>query len=271
MKQQTVSIMAGQKEITTCPTCGMSVRIVRRNDGYADHYEHTNAQDIDLILAPQNEETAAKLRVLRKGKKTAALVGMAATSCSLTPFNEEGVEIWGLNEMHAFPWMKRADRWFQIHTSESWQRETAKRGIKGHYEWLKTNPWNIPIYMQYWHDEIPKSVAYPLREICGLFFKNFRRGDEKVKYFTSSFAYYMGVALLEGRSEEHIDLGISRFNRIEVYGFEMSDEIEYVKQKACAEFWIGLALGLGIEIYTPVNCQLLWSNLYGGNEQGAGW
>jgi len=247
-------------DITNCPTCGMAVRIVRRQDGYADHYEAIiTGEGIDKSLSPQDPETAAELRELRKGKKTVAIVGMAATSCSLAPYEEEGVEIWGLNEAHAFSWMKRADRWFQIHATESWKRYIAKRDVRGHFDWLKKNEWDIPIYMQYYHELVPKSIGYPLHEVIEQVFHNFRRGNEKVKYFTSTLAYMMGIAILEN------------FERIEIYGFEMSDEIEYVKQKACAEFWIGNAMGRGIEIYTPPNCQILWSALYGGNEQGAGW
>jgi hypothetical protein len=100
-------------------------------------------------------------------------------------------------------------------------------------------------------------------------FKNFRRGEMKVKYFTSTFAYEMGIAVIEGRHPDYMDK--KPFERIEIYGFEMADEIEYVKQKACAEFWIGYAMALGIEVYTPPGCQILYSGLYGGNEQGAGW
>jgi hypothetical protein len=237
----------------------MPVRIVYRDNIHADHYEPIKGlvEGENYKLPEQDAVTAELLRRLRTGKKTVALVGMAETSCSLAPFREKGVEIWGLNEMHAFPWMARADRWFQIH--KTYKREVAKRGVRGHYEWLKENKWNIPIYMQHPQDEIPNSKEYPLHEVCDKFFKNFRRGDAKVKYFTSSFAYYMGVALLEG------------FERIEIYGFEMSGDIEYVQQKACAEFWIGLAMGMGVEIYTPPNCQILHSPLYGGNEQGDGW
>jgi hypothetical protein len=210
-------------------------------------------------LQPVDRFTANKLRKLRKGKKTVAMVGMAPTSCSLAPYQEKDVEIWALNEMHAFPWMKRATRWFQIHQSKSWKRVTAKRGVRGHYDWLKENPFDIPIYMQYLQEEIPKSIAYPLREVTQRFFKNYRRGDAKIKYFTSTFAYMMGIALLEG------------FERIEIYGMEMAATEEYIEQKGCAEFWIGLAMGLGVEIYTPPGCILMWSSLYGGDEQGAGW
>jgi len=255
-------IRAGDDDRGNCPVCGMAVITMRRTyDGEADHYEALiYGDDVAKILPAQDPETAEKLRELRKGKKTVAIVGLAPSSCSLAPFDDPEVEIWGLNEMHAFPqWFKRADRWFQIHNTESWKRYIAKRDVRGHADWLKSNPWNIPIYMQYWAEEVPKSIAYPLHEVVEEVFPNMRRGDAKVKYFTSTFAYEMGIAILE------------KFERIEIYGFEMSDQIEYVKQKACAEFWIGFALGRGIEIYTPPNCQILYSELYGGNEQGAGW
>ena len=210
-------------------------------------------------MRSQDPETAAKLKELRKGKKTVAFVGLAPTSCTLAPFDDEDVEIWCLNEAHAFKWVTRANRWFQIHATESWKRYIAKRDVRGHADWLKKNPLGIPIYMQYPNEIVPNSVGYPLHEVTQRVFKNFWRGDAKVKYFTSTFAYMMGIAVLEG------------FERVEIYGFEMADEIEYVQQKACAEFWIGYAIGIGMEVYPPPNCQILYSALYGGNEQGAGW
>ena len=276
MNQPIPMMVAGDNDRTHCPTCGMAVRLVRRTyDDRADHYEALIiGEDVAKILPPQDPETAAKLHKLRAGKKTVAFVGLAATSCSLAPFEDPDVEIWALNETHAFPWLKRWDRWFQIHATESWKRHIAKRDVRGHFDWLKQRheietprgslhkPQDEslkPIYMQYWHPQVPNSIDYPLHEVVGMAFKDFWRGDERVKYFTSTFAYMMGIALLED------------FKRVEVYGFEMADEIEYVMQKACAEFWIGLALGRGVEVYTPPGNQILHSELYGGNEQGAGW
>ena len=263
MSMQIPIMVAGDSDRTSCPTCGMAVRIVRRINGYSDHYEAlTVGEDVSQVLRPQDPVTAAELRRARKGKKTVAIVGLAPSSCSLAPFDDptEDVEIWGLNEAHAFSWFKRADRWFQIHDSDSWKRYIAKRDVRGHYDWLRRNPWDIPIYMQYQQDIIPRSVGYPLHDVVENIFPKFWRGDNnKVKYFTSTFAYYMGIAILE------------KFERIEIYGFEMADDIEYVKQKACAEFWIGVAMGRDIEVYTPPNCQILSSTLYGGSEQGAGW
>ena len=247
------------KDRASCPTCGMAVRIIRRVDGYADHYEAVlTGDEIAVGLLRQDPVTAQRLRDIREGKRTVALIGMAATSCSLAPYDDD-VELWGLNESHAFPWMKKATRWFQIHNSDSWKRYVAKREVRGHFLWLKRNPWNIPIYMQHQQDIIPNSVSYPLHDVVEKVFPLFKRGEDMVKYFTSSFAYMMGIAVLEG------------FERIEIYGFEMADDIEFVKQKACAEFWVGYAMGQGIEIYTPPGNQIMWSALYGGNEQGEGW
>jgi len=247
--------------ITKCPICGHPVRRMMRDGKHLDHYKPITMQQgwEGKELAPVDNYTARKLKKLRKGKKTVALVGMATTTCALAPFEDRDVEIWALNEMHAFSWLKRADRWFQIHHSTSWRRDIAKRNVHGHREWLQENPLDIPIYMQYYQEEVPKSIQYPLREVCEIAFKNIRRGDAKIKYFTSTFAYMMGIALLD------------KFERIELYGFEMSSGDEYIEQKGCAEFWIGLASGLGIEIYMPPNCIMMWSNLYGGDEQGAGW
>jgi len=154
----------------------MAVRIIRRVDGYADHYEAmVTGEELSENLEPQDPVTAERLRQLRKGKKTVAIVGMAATSCSLAPFDDEDVEIWGLNEAHAFKWMKRATRWFQIHNSDSWKRYIAKREVRGHFNWLKKNPWDIPIYMQHAQEIIPKSVSYPLHEVVGEVFPLFKR------------------------------------------------------------------------------------------------
>jgi hypothetical protein len=282
---------------TLCPTCGMAVRIIRRKNGEADHYEaNVFGEEVAQVLAPQDPKVARKLKKDRKGKKTVAIVGLAPTSCSLAPYEDEDVEIWCLNESHAFPqWLKRWDRWFQIHDSVSWHRQMAKRDVRDHSKWLAEKHrasnerlirpptrWDKvrrifnreerkhykaqeeeklkPIYMQHWTPEVPGSVAYPLYEVRKRVFKNFWRGDyDDTKYFTSTFAYMAGIAELED------------FERVEIYGFEMSDEIEYITQKACAEFWIGYLMGKGVEIYVPDQCQLLWSWLYGGAEQGKGW
>ena len=200
--------------------------------------------------------TSLILPELRKGKKTVALVGMAPSTCNFAPWADESVEIWGCNEAHAWAWFKRANRWFQIH--DSYKQKIAKRGVRGHYDWLKANVWGIPIYMQQAFKDIPNSVPYPLNDVWDKYLSHIRRGEDKIKYFNSSFDYMIAVALLEG------------FERIEVYGFDMMGDNEYEKQLPSASFWLGVA-SQHAELYLPAECMMLKSDLYGGRDQGEGW
>ena len=233
-----------------CPTCGFGVRIVRRSDGSADHYEPLTLAAISEELVGVDKETSDRLKRLREGKKTVAFVGMAATSSSLAPYDDENVEIWGVNEQHHYVWMKRWDRWFQMHDRKSFSRLHDTRGLAQHYDWLQENH-GKPIYMQHVYDEVPDSVEYPLGRMIEKFFGNVRKGEEKFKYFTSTMPFMSALALDED------------FDRFEIYGMEMGGEDEYVAQKACGEFWLGMILGAGKESYLPPNNQILTGGLYG--------
>lgn len=260
MSPAQIVAVRGESDVTTCPTCGFPVRIVRRGDGYADHYQPIVDEKIDTTLAPQDRKTAKKLRALRKGKRTVALVGMAPSSCALAPFDDLDVEIWCLNEMHAFPWCKRATGWFQIHPRSSFERKLAVRGVEGHFDWLQEKH-GFPIWMQYQYDDIPDSVEFPLYEINQHFFGKIKRGDDPVKYYSSGFCYMMAMALFQN------------FERIEIYGFEMMGQDEYAPQRPGAYLWLGIAMGMGVEIYLPPKNHLIWGALYGykGSYNGKAW
>jgi hypothetical protein len=236
-----------------CPVCGVPVRIIRRASGAADHYEPILAGDIEGEFPTQDPIIAQELRELRKGKKTVVLLGGATTHCTLAPFDDD-VEIWSCNEMHWCKWLTRATRWFQVHGT--WNYNDLKRQKTNHIEWLKNT--SMPVYMIRKEPSVPTSIAYPIKEVSK-FFENIRRGNKRIRYFTSSFAYMMGIALLEG------------FERIELYGFDFADDTEYAQQKGCAEWWIGYAMGKGVEIYEPDNCQIMNSTMYGDADQGKGW
>lgn len=247
--------LRGEKDIQPCPTCGFPVRLVRRDGGYADHYEYVDFQHLEKELPPQDPVVAEELRRTREGKRTIALVGMGPTSCSLAPYDDLDVDIWGLNETHTFPWMKRATGWFQLHPRKSFEREVAVREVRGHFDWLKQRN-GFPIFMQFQYDDIPNSVEYPLMDMQNEFFSKVCKGNEKVKYFTSTFAYMMALAILD-------------YERIEIYGFEMAGGDEFVPQRACAEFWLGIATGRDKEIYLHDNSQLLFGPLYGYHGRGS--
>lgn len=243
--------MKVDQEYNYCPTCGAEVIIARRVDGSADHYEAV--LPIDRHLPPQDPALAEFLREGRKGKKTLALVGMGQSSASFAPYDDTDVELWAMNETHLYGWMKRATRWFQIHAREIWTRELSGRGEPGHTKWLMENPWNIPIYMRFHNEEVPNSIEYQLQDMVDEFFGNFHRGwgETKQKYFTSSFAYMMAMALHE------------KFERIELYGLDFHSGTDFGKQRECALFWIGMAMGRGVDVWVSHNSELLVGELYG--------
>ena len=169
-----------------------------------------------------------------------AIVGSAKTTREYAPWLDPNVKIWGINEAMAFTWMRRADAMFQMHARWSFTRPN-NRNDPGHWQWLQQKH-PFPIYMQQVWPDIPSSVEYPLRQVVERFGR---------RYFTSSVAYMIALALLHG------------FEKIEIYGVEMATDSEYTWQRDCVMYWIGRAEGMGIDVYLPPGCNLLKGRLYG--------
>lgn len=224
----------------------------------------------------------------QRTKNKVAICGMATTSRHLAPYDDDSFEIWGLNESYwgghvgpdKTPYLKRWDRWFQMHPDWDYGRP-HNFNHPLHYQWLTNAPWtedelkaegdkenplhreflafcatnahrrdvNFPIYMLEVDDGVPKSTLYPILEIIDSFGIN----SKNVKWFTNSYAYMMALAIYMGYEEVHY------------YGFEMSSQEEYGHQRACAVFWNGIAIGRGIKVVEPEGCRLMGQTdeLYG--------
>ena len=173
-------------------------------------------------------------------RKKAAIVGFATNTLHLVPWHDPQWELWGLNQAHLH-FHRRADRWFEMHTPEY----TEDVRDPQYMEFLKKCP--VPIYMIDHRPDIPNSVRFPIEAAIQLAGRD---------YFTSSIAYMVAVGIMEG------------FEEIALYGINLAIGDEYFYQKACAEWWIGLAEGKGITVYVPRASALLkqWSR-YGYNPE----
>jgi len=99
------------------------------------------------------------------------------------------------------------------------------------------NERGLPVYCTRKFDDIPSSLEYPLNEVRQFF------GTD---YFGNSLDYMIALAIYQG------------YDVINTYGLNMSQGSKYIYEKPSTTFWLGIALGRGIEVhlYGP-NCELL--------------
>jgi hypothetical protein len=104
--------------------------------------------------------------------------------------------------------------------------------------------------------EVPNSEAFKMREISEMFIGgNLGRGaGYNQYYYTNTFSYMFAQVLYEKK------MGIKDWERIELYGCELEQlETEYFRQRPGIEFWFGLCVGAGIEIYVPESCFMAYA------------
>lgn len=152
-----------------------------------------------------------------------AIVCGAPDSENLAPFDDPSWEIWVLGNRLDRHKGRRVTRIFEIHD------DLSEHG---------------PLYPDYLtRQNIPLIVGekFPLRAEHIMVFP-FAEAEKLygAEYLTSSTAYMMALALLEGASE------------IGVYGSSMAvDDHEYFWQRPCLEAWIGFAKGRGVKVTIP--------------------
>lgn len=189
----------------------------------------------------------------RKRKKV-CIVGYAENSRHLAWYDDPDCEIWGVNQLYRF--IPRADRWFQIHkdwnTPSKWAAGTDLK------KWIKEEA-QIPVYMTEVDPELPNSVAFPVDWVKQqLDLQTIENGKVIADhdYFTSTIAFMMALAIAEG------------FEEIGIYGIDLIIGREYFFEKACVEFYMGIAHAKGIAVHRPDNSALLWQSHRYGYQDG---
>jgi hypothetical protein len=170
------------------------------------------------------------------GRKRVAIVGFSTATRHLTPFDDFEYEIWGLNQLYRH--LPRADRWFDIH--ENWDEHV----IEGtdHAAWIKNS--EIPVYMKDFLPDAPQSLRFPIEHTMRYFSQDIL-GKADFDYYTSTIAYMLALAIYE------------KFETIAIYGVDLVIGTEYFHQKACVEYYLGVAAGKGIQIIVPEESALL--------------
>jgi len=251
-----------------CPFCQSPTQIFINNEGNI-----ASSEDMEE-LKPKSSSGRGKMFWRRSGahpvviderfrqrrrpdgtwKNTVAMMGTHGRTAPKMPWREPGIkERWLLNDSHDIEYVKqhveagRVDRWWQMH--HRWRiTRRLTRHSGDHWTWLQ-NDTNVPRkFMQRKYADIPGSEGFKLREISEMFIGDrLGRGAGYVQvYYTNTFSYMLAQVAYEKK------MGIIDWERVEIYGCELEQlETEYFRQRPGMEFWLGILVNMGIEIYFP--------------------
>lgn len=195
--------------------------------------QHTHAAHLKII----DRETG---KVDIGDRKKIAICGFASSSRHMIPTDDPEWLIVGLNQLYRH--MPRADVWYDIHLN--WEQDNVEG--TDHEGWIKSC--GIPVFMSNPPAEFPTAVRYPVEKLIE---------KHGLDYFTStvSFMIAWSIDCIEDKVKE-TGLPYSAYT-IGVYGIDLIVGTEYEVQKACVEYWLGVAEGRGIAIHLPQQTALL--------------
>jgi hypothetical protein len=177
-----------------------------------------------------------------------AIVGTAG-SWVKTPWQDAGLSILSLNDAYKLPGFVRANAWFDFHPlnrfyhPEPGQQVFAHQVPSGYYvrptdhlAWMAKQV--IPLYLHpQYREQHPDAATwaharpFPRQAIEDYF--GYAPGSDDKFYSTSSPAWMLALAILEGAREIH------------VYGIHLATQREYIEQRPNFESLLGRVLGRG--------------------------
>jgi len=169
-------------------------------------------------------------------KEMLAMLGTAQTA-PMAPWEDDKFEIWAVGQCATFPWFKRGDILFELHTRDYWDDKSVKERL---------NKWNGRLMMQDHYKEIPKSERFPIEAIL-----QYRR------YHTTSISYMLAAAY------HSFKLSGKPFH-IGLFGIHMEDiREEYAEQRPCCEYWLARMEEAGMDVFIAGGSVLAAPFLYG--------
>ncbi|MBC8552690.1 MAG: hypothetical protein H8D23_23930 [Candidatus Brocadiales bacterium] len=192
-----------------------------------------------------------------------AIIGFSATSYDQAPWHDPTWEKWGM------PWdakgWRRYDRLFEMHSPilwdvqladpliEFWDGEKFHRKLhrplnyyvgEGDEPSILVAAANDPKVKLYVQTGIPEDRV---KDNKGLIEYPFERVIDKIgaDYFQSSVAYALALAIAGEHTSE-----------IGLWGIDVHGDEEWSYQRACIEYLVGIARGMGINVFIPESSAL---------------
>lgn len=214
------------------------------------------SEDSALVVLNPNRPT------ITTGRKI-CISGFAEATRDQANKLSKDYQIWALNRCYTF--LKRWDRWFEIHEKELY---TGKTGLReaGYMDVIKKS--KVPVYMMHPDPDMGQAIQYPFYDICHYYgiLVNSGSGNESFEYYTTSIAYMLALALYEHQALNQ------PVEEIFICGVDMSAFSEYSEQLPCVSFWLGAIMGAGIKVTVPTGSPLLKSAAsYGRHAERQMW
>ena len=139
-------------------------------------------------------------------------------------------EVWAINALGDIFHCDRIFHMDDVRVQEVRAAARPESNIAAMLRWLKRHPG--PIVTSRAHPDYPGLVEFPLRDVVARFGQ---------VYFNSTAAYAVAYACYIG------------VKRLSIYGFDFTypNAHHAEKGRACVEFWLGIAVSLGIDIKVP--------------------
>ena len=174
-------------------------------------------------------------RALLPAQTKIAIVGKAPSSLALAPYHDDTWQIWTLSDLVLCGQALRYDVQFELHAPE------LLKARPPYWDWLCRHE-NKPVVMREQVPEVKTCVVFPKDEIV----------QQYGRYFTNTVSWMIALAME------------FKPTHIGVWGVDMACGPEYRAQRPSCEYFLGIAVGRGIEVVLPGECDLLKSaGLYG--------
>jgi hypothetical protein len=146
-------------------------------------------------------------------------------------------ETWGVNGTYTFA--KRLDKLFM--TDEESEVESCW------YDLIRMTKINTTLVTPTYYERLRptglKWEQFPMEGIQKKF---------KTEFYSNSIAYMIASALYATKTMQGPNdlnpIVIDGYNRIFFYGIDMMTNSSYIQEKGGVEFWMGVALGMGVEV-----------------------
>lgn len=157
--------------------------------------------------------------------KSVTLVGFGPSGANVDAIGE----VWSLNNCYdSFPenLMQHVTRIYEMHMEHKRNREIAKDGNMHFWHLDQLGKLGHRIVMQNALPQITGSEMYPLQDIIKRF---------GLAYFHGTPTLMLAHAIYDG------------YTHIRCFGFDQMD-FEHRKQRECFAYWVGMAMGMGIQM-----------------------